>query len=71
MTRFTAYMMRYEGDPVWLGTVEHLYRERLAQWLEQHGLTYTLDCDEFTVDDRAWTVLQLWRPVPELELRCE
>lgn len=71
MTRFTAYLQRFEGDPVWFGTVEALYRERLAEWLGAHGFIYCWDCDEFTVDDRAWTVLQLWRPVPELELTVE
>ena len=51
--------------------MEHLYRQRLAEWLAEHGIDYTLDLDLFTVSDRAWTILQLWRPVPELELLCE
>lgn len=71
MTRFTAYMLRYEGDPAWYSTVEALYRERLASWLEKHGYEYRLDCDEFTVDDRAWTAINIWAPVPELELTVE
>ena len=71
MTRFSAYMARFEGDPAWYGTVEALYRERLATWLDQHGYRYCWDCDEFTVDERTWTVLQLWQPVPELDLRRE
>ena len=71
MIRFTAYMQRYEGDPAWYSTVESLYRERLEQWLLEHGYKYRLDCDEFTVDDRTWTALSLWRPVPELVLEVE
>ena len=71
MTRFTAYMARFEGDPAWLGTVEALYRQRLQEWLVEHGFTVVVDVDEFTVEDRTWTVLQLWRPVPELELVVE
>lgn len=64
-------MLRYEGDPCWFNTVEALHRERLASWLDQHGFIYSWDGDEFTVYDRTWTVLQLWRPVPELELVLE
>ena len=71
MTRFTASIQSFQGDPCWSSTMEHLYRQRLAEWLAQHGIDYTLDLDLFTVSDRAWTVLQLWRPVPELELVCE
>lgn len=64
-------MTRFQGDPCWLGTVEALHRERLARWLDQHGYRYCWDTDEFVVDERTWTVLQLWRPVPELELVVE
>ncbi len=71
MKRFTAYLTRYQGDPCWINTVESLYRQRLADWLDQHAGRYTWDTDEFWVDERTWTVLQLWRPVPELELVLE
>ncbi len=71
MLRFTAYLLRYEGDPAWYCTVEALYRERLADWLKSRGFSFSQDCDEFTVDERTWTAISLWRPVPELELQCE
>jgi len=71
MTRFTAHLQRFTGDPCWLYTVEALYRQRLADWLAEHDIDYTLDMDQFTVPDPAWTVLLLWCPVPELELCCE
>ena len=71
MTRFSAYMLRYEGDPAWYSTVEALYRQRLADWLEQRGFRYTWDLDEFCVEDLTWTILQLWVPVPELEYTVE
>jgi hypothetical protein len=68
MIRFTAQLQRFQGDPCWLSTVENLYRQRLAGWLDEHGYACILDSDQFTVDDSAWTVLALWQPVPELEL---
>ena len=71
MTRFTAHLQRFSGDPCWLSTVENLYRQRLAGWLAEHGYACSLDSDLFTVDDSAWTVLALWQPVPELLLVVE
>ena len=71
MLRFTAHLLRHEGDPAWYSTVENLYRQRLADWLSRQGCEYSWDCDEFCVDERTWTALQLWAPVPELELVCE
>lgn len=71
LTRFSAHLVRFQGDPCWLCTVENLYRQRLADWLAAHELDYTQDADSFTVEDRAWTVLALWRPVPELDLVVE
>jgi hypothetical protein len=68
MIRFTAHLLRHEGDPAWYSTVEALYRQRLADWLSRQGCEYSWDMDEFTVDDRSWTAINLWAPVPELEL---
>lgn len=68
MIRFTARLQHFQGDPCWLCTVETLYRQRLAAWLVEHGYACGCDLEVFTVDDPAWTVLSLWRPVPELEL---
>lgn len=71
MTRFSAQLRRFTGDPVWFSTVEIMYIQQLESWLTAHDIAYAHDGLYYTVEDSVWTILSLWAPEPDLELTVE